>query len=204
MATKDHTLDLDIAFFNELFHKAYPDACNMQKQFSLQLVQDGVIQIETLFELAIANIGGLTRLSVEGMDFTDGSDAKKTSVRTSSYGKKYSANVSQVHTKTGVLRVMCYERKQNNFFYFAFPYESYCHISSKSNIEIPFNLDGTPKRRYSRPVITNWWDYQVDSFETMAKIPGDDPQLRVANQTTNTFLTMFSPIDNPKLNAIIT
>lgn len=203
MATNDHTLNLDVAFFNELFFRAYPNACETQKHFSMQLVQDGVIQIETLFEQAVAKVGGLTKMAVQGMDFTDGSDAKKTSARTSGYGKNYSANVGQVHTKTGLLRVMCYERKQDQFFYFTFPYESYCHISAKSNIEIPFNLDGTPKRRFSRPVITNWWDYQVGSFEAMATMPCDLIQPEVVPEK-NTFFTLFSPIDNPKINAIIT
>ncbi len=168
MATKDCTMDLDIAFFNELFLKAYPNACEITKKQSKQMLADGVIQIETLFELSISKVGNLERKSVDGMDFLDWSDAKKTSARTYSYGNAYSAPVFQIHNKKGKLRVMCYERKKNKFYYFVFPKSAFKHIKSTSNIEIPFYMDGTPRRIPSRPVFTNWWRYEVDSFEEMA------------------------------------
>lgn len=169
MATTDLTLDLDTAFFEQLFHKAYPDFSNEMYHFAKQMVVDGVIQIETLLELAIAKVGKLKRLSVEGMDYSDKSDAKKASVRFRGNGGAYSACIQQVHTKKGNLRVMIYERQQDRFYYFVFPRESYDHIKSSSNIEIPFELDGTPRRKPKRPVYTNWWAYEVDSFEAMAR-----------------------------------
>lgn len=170
MATKGSTLDLDIAFFNELYPLAYPNACEITEKQARQMVKDGVIQIEALFELSVSKIGKLKRQSIEGMDFDDKSDAKKTSVRTCRYGSAYAAPISQVHTKKGSLRVMCYERKNDKFYYFVIPKFAFKHITATSNIEIPFELDGTPRRIPRRAVNTNWWKYEVDSFKEMASV----------------------------------
>lgn len=168
MATKDSSLELDIAFFNELFPRAYPGVCDKTLEVAKTMLADGVIQVETLLELAISKVGNIERRSVEGMDFVDGSDAKKASVRMSSYDTAYSAPVRKVHSKRGLLRVMIYERKHDAFYYFVFPRESYQHIKASSNIDIPFQTDGTPRRIPRTRVNTNWWTYEVDSFEEMA------------------------------------
>lgn len=171
MATNQHTLNLDIAFFDEIFPLAYSDVCEQSKQIARQMLMDGVIQVETLFELAISKIGNLTRLAINGQDFSDKSDAKKTCVRTSNYGKSYSAQIARVHTKVGNLRVMCYERKQDKFYYFVIPRAAYKHIKATSNIEIPFKMNGDPKRIPANNLIyTNWWTYEVNSFEEMSTI----------------------------------
>jgi hypothetical protein len=57
-----------------------------------------------------------------------------------------------------------YEREQDKFYYFRIPHRAYSHISSSSNIEIPFELDGTPRKVPMRPVKVNWWLYEVDSL----------------------------------------
>jgi hypothetical protein len=66
------------------------------------------------------------------------------------------------------LRVQVYERKQNQFFYFAIPRRAYKNIPKTSNIEIPFELDGTPRRTPRRKVYVNWWRYEEDSWKDMA------------------------------------
>lgn len=171
MATKNITVNLDHAFFDKIFHKAYPKACDKTIATAKRMVSDGVLQIETLFELAVSRVGRLQRNSVDGMDFTDKSDAKKACVRTSGYGKHYTAPISQVHTKKGNLRVMVYERKKDKFYYFVFPRHSYSHITvDTKNIDIPFELDGTPRRVPKRKnVKMPWWAYEVGSFTEMAR-----------------------------------
>ena len=168
MATQSHTYELDKKFTDFLLPYAYPNISNEFTNFiSNTMVPDGTLAVETLLELGIANEGNLIRNSVHGQDFSDGSDAKRTTVRTSSYGRKYSANVGGVHTKVGKLRVMCYERKLDKFYYFQIPNTAFSHISSSSNIEIPFLIDGTPSRIRTRSVISNWWNYEVPDFHTM-------------------------------------
>lgn len=169
MSTKDANLGIDESFFNALFPLAYPGVCEKTLQVARDMLSDGVIQIETLLELAISKVGRIKRRSVEGMDFADGSDAKKSTVRTSTYERAYSAPISKVHAKKGLLRVMVYERKRDRFYYFVFPHESYRHIKASSNIDIPFELDGTPRRIPMRSVMVNWWSYEVDSFDRMSK-----------------------------------
>jgi len=55
-----------------------------------------------------------------------------------------------------------YERKQDKFYYFLIPYSAYSHIPKTSNIEIPFNLDGSPKKINKCNI--NWWDYSKETF----------------------------------------
>ena len=170
MATKAHTVDIDHVFFDETFYRAYPNASKKEYSFAKSLVDDGVIAIETLLEVAVSQVGNLIRDSAHGKDFKNGDDVKKASVRTFNHGMSYAANVSQVHTKVGRLRVMCYERKQDKFYYFIIPNHAFQHISSTSNIDIPFELDGTPRRVPKRKKrYANWWDYEVESFEKMAR-----------------------------------
>lgn len=170
MATKSHTVDIDHKFFTEIFYRAYPNATKTEHKFAKKLVDDGVIAIETLLEVAVSVVGKLERDSSHGKDFKNGDDVKKTTVRTSCRGQRYSANVSRVHTKVGDIRVMCYERIQDKFYYFIFPNASFQHIPSSSNIEIPFESDGTP-RRFPKSSLAkmNWWNYEVDSFEEMSE-----------------------------------
>jgi hypothetical protein len=176
MATRDLSIDLDIAFFDELFPRAYPGVCDKTLEVARNMLSDGVVQIETLLELAISKVGKLKRRSVEGMDFVDGSDAKKSSVRKANFEQAYRAPVTKVHSKKGLLRVMVYERKLDTFYYFVFPREAYQHIKASSNIEIPFEMDGTPRRVPKRSgVISNWWAYEVDSFKKMSTLKKPKP-----------------------------
>jgi hypothetical protein len=170
MATKLENLDLEIAHFNNLkaYIPGYEECCEKTVEKLLQL---GILQVSTAFEHALGKMGGHKVVSEDCGDLIkDGiySDAKLSSVRTSGYGKSYSAPVTKIFNKTGALRVQVYERKQNKFYYFSIPYNAYSHIPKTSNIEIPFELDGTPRKIPARAVYENWWNYGVASFEEMA------------------------------------
>ena len=141
----------------------------MHKETVQMLLDIGLLQVSTAFENALANCGGHTVVSEDQADISDGSEAKLSSVRTNSFGKNYSANVSNTKNKTGMLRVQVYERKLKRFYYFLIPNSAYCQVSRTSNIEIPFLLDGTPKRYYSPSRLPNWWKFEVSSFAELSR-----------------------------------
>lgn len=165
MATKLENVELELAHFNNFKHYI-PNFDQMCKDTVALLAEVGLLQVSTGFEYAIAKVGGHTVISTDEADISDGSAAKLVSVRTYGYGKSYGAPVTNIYNKTGALRVQVYERKYNKFYYFVIPHRAYRHIGKKSNIEIPFHLDGTP-RRINRAKYENWWDYEVSSFEEM-------------------------------------
>ena len=169
MATKDDNLHLQIAHYeNFKDHIKWPE--NICRQTIDHLLQTGFLEVSTLFEHAISNVGNIAITSVDGQDFEDVSDAKLVSVRTSSYGTSYSAPITNIHAKKGTLRVQVYERKQNKYYYFKIPYEYFKDIPKTSNIEIPFEMDGNPRRVLSRkPKYANWWDFEVSSFSEMSR-----------------------------------
>jgi len=166
MATKLENLPLEVAHFNN-FKQFIPNFERMCKDTIELLAEVGLLQVSTGFEYAIATVGKYTVISTDAADISDGSDAKLSSVRTSGRGKSYSAPVTNIYNKTGALRVHVYERKQDKFYYFVIPNKAYIHIPRSSNIEIPFELNGTPRKVPARPVIQNWWKYEVESFELL-------------------------------------
>ena len=170
MATKIENLDLEIAHFDH-FKDRIPGYNACCEQTVRNLLELGIIQVSTAFEQALAQAGGHKVVSLDKGDlYREGaySDAKLSTVRTSGYGKRYSAPVTNIFNKTGTLRVQVYERKQGRFYYFAIPRRAYIEIPKTSNLEIPFELDGTPRRKPARKVYVNWWRYEVKTWLEMA------------------------------------
>lgn len=171
MATKLENLDLEVAHLNHFLHHI-PGVDDFCRQTVESLTRLGVIQVSTAYEHALANVGGYEVVSLDSADLSDGPDAKLTTVRTSSRGKSYSAPVSDVHGKSGAMRVQVFERKFSAFYYLVIPNNAYSAIPHTSNIEIPFELDGEPRRKpKGRRTYANWWDFEVGSFEELAKAP---------------------------------
>lgn len=169
MATKLESLDLEISHFNECV-KSVPWMASLNKKTIRSLLEHGVIQVSTVFEHAIANLSGCTVISEDHADLSNGNDAKLSTVRTCSYGHVYSAPITNTKNKTGNLIAQVYERKQNKFYFFSIPYSAYSQISGKSNIEIPFEMDGTPRRIPLREKrLPNWWDYSYDTLAEACK-----------------------------------
>jgi len=165
----DENIRLALRFFIELWPKAYPmyNRIPFATKLARRLTRDGVLSHGHLLEKAISRVGSIVRESTMGKDFADKSDAKAVSVRTCSKGKAYSAPVTNIHRKKGYLRVMVFERKQDRFYYFMIPGYAYSHIASTSNIEIPFEIDGDPKRINKCDI--NWWNYEVDTFNDITR-----------------------------------
>lgn len=156
-------IDLLLVHFDFLWPHAYPNRSRESYLEHRKTVEDGTWNnLGGLLEHAIHAMGNLIKHNTTGRDYTDDSDAKLVSVRTSSKGTNYSAPVTNIHRKKGYLRVCCYERKLNKHYFFLIPYSAYCHIGKSSNIEIPFDLNGTPKRINKCAV--NWWNYEKSSF----------------------------------------
>jgi len=166
MATKLENLALEIAHWQN-FVDYMPGTHAWDKSTVADLLQLGVLEVSTGFEHALAHEGGCTVTSTDSEDLSNGDDAKLSTVRTCSLGTAYSAPVTNISGKTGALRVQVYERKQNLFYYFVISNWAYSHIPRSSNIEIPFELNGDPRRRNRCAV--NWWQFEVDSFEELAQ-----------------------------------
>ena len=169
MSTKKENLELDIAHFNNLkpHIKTLKNKCARTIEHLLQM---GIIEVSTAFELALCDSGGHDHVSLNNGDLLKHgkpSDAKISSVRTHNYGQSYCAPVTNIHGKMGCLRVQVYERKQEKFYYFVFPRRTYANIPKSSNIDIPFEMDGTPRLRNRSKI--NWWNYRVATFEDMAQ-----------------------------------
>lgn len=173
MATKSENIPLDKAHFDNISNewtdfKEQITSASAKKLLAF-LTNNGLLQVSTFAEYAIAAASGNTVVSEDTHDISDGSDVKLSSVRFSRYGTLYGAPITNITGKTGTLRVQVYERINNKFYYFAIPRAAYSHITKSSNIEIPFHTDGTPRRKPgSSYVIQNWWNYECDTFKEMA------------------------------------
>ena len=161
MTTKMENLELDIAHFNNIVDYL-PEIDKCSKKTINNLLRLGIIQVSTAFEQALAYQLGITVVSQDTHDLSNGADAKLSSARTHGKGRSYSAPVTNIAGKTGNLLVQIYERKQNKFYYFVIPHRKYKHIPATSNIDIPFELDGTPRRK--NKAVVNWWKCEVPTL----------------------------------------
>lgn len=164
MATKASNINLEKKHFDGFRH-CLPGIENCCEETIDHLLNLGIIQVSTAFEHALANVYNLEVVSENGRDLNNGADAKISSVRTHRKGTCYSAPIYRTSTKTGNLWVQVYERKLDKHYYFNIPYEAYSQISKTSNIDIPFEIDGTPRRENGpKSRLPNFWDYEVKSF----------------------------------------
>jgi len=152
---------LTLAFFDHLWEYAYPRFSKIPfvTRIARNIAKDCVINTAILFEKAISKTGKIKRDATVGRDFVDLSDAKSVSVRLRNLDKTYSANVADLKTKQGAIRIICYERVTKKFYYFIVPADK----NPRTSIEIPFNLDGWPNKN------SHWWRYEVNSFVELCR-----------------------------------
>ena len=159
MATKLSSASLEIAHFNNI--KSFlPNSKKWCWETVESLLNMGLLQVSTAVEHAVAHVGGTTVVSEDKHDLANGDEVKAASVRLRGYGRSYDAHISNTKGKTGNLRVQVYERITDKFYYFVIPHSQYSKVTY---LEIPFYLNGLPKFN------NHWWDWQVDSFDEMAK-----------------------------------
>jgi hypothetical protein len=188
VATKTENIQYDQAHFNHF--RKYINSLKHLDQATIDIMLDqGLLQVSTAYEHALADLGGYQVVSEDGRDLNDpcNSDAKLSSVRTSDKQTRYTACIGNVHGKIGSLRVCVYERKLNKFYYFHIPRAAYQHITSTSNIEIPFDQSGSPKRVNKSTV--NWWDYEEHTFDDLA-CQMTDPKTRRMERNMSFFRTI--------------
>jgi hypothetical protein len=163
---KDKDPILDIKFFELLYPMIHPtvsaEVANHARDNDM--IRHRLYGAGKLLEAAISESKGLERHDTEGRDFVDGSDAKTASVRLMSRGRSYSAPIRDIYNKRGLLRAVVYERILDIFYYFLIPHDAYKHVPKTSNIEIPFELDGTPRKLPGNNTIINWWDFEVGDY----------------------------------------
>lgn len=136
-------------------------------------VSQGDIAIESLVENAISKTGKLKRVKINGMDFEDGSDAKKTSVM-NQYGETRFERGAAVSTKNkqGTLRIVVSEPLTNEVYFFKIPPEFYVNVNKAraSSIRIKFsNEGGPPKFTKKNFVVQQLWSYRVKTFKELCK-----------------------------------
>ncbi len=162
MATKDSNIYNDTKYFEYLWpHTKWCSDNLISKKQYLMLLKEGEIQIETMFEnvLAFNSNGKYIKESADGRDFSDGSDAKKTTA--CFHRGRYDASVTGITTKIGTLRVLMLDSWNDKFYHFKIPHDAYKNLKM---IEIQFGVNKPEPQRH-----TKWWKYEVPSFKELCK-----------------------------------
>ena len=132
----------------------------------LKAVQQGDLAVESILENAIAKVGNLSRTMEDGMDFTDGSDAKKCTAMNQG-GHRFYNKGTRISTKNkfGLLRIAVLDPDIEKMFYFKIPFEIYC---GNNLIRIPFcAYGGKPYFRSNNYIGKSYWECQVKTFEEL-------------------------------------
>ena len=165
MATKDSNIYIDLKYFEYLWPYTiwYKENLISKKKY-LMLLKEGEIQIETMFEnvLAFNSNGKYIKESADGRDFSDNSDAKKSIVQF--HRERYDAAVTGIKGKLGILRVVVYDKHNDNFHYFKIPKFAYGNIGM---IEISFNVKDQGISKCIPNRSTKWWKYEVMTLEEL-------------------------------------
>ena len=172
MATTDNAVQYDILFLDELA-KNVSDFDKAEIQTLEKSAELGWIQRDRVAETVVAKLAKLDVVSIEGMDFSDGSDMKTV---VSSYrnndkkrgGWSNSFEIRNIGTKTGALRIMAYNKLLKKFHYFFIPRYAYAHLNSVLTITIETgtchigepNFTGIPRGN-------KFWEFECASLQEM-------------------------------------
>jgi hypothetical protein len=186
MATQDGNIAYDLLFVNKFYEYAYPTGSAEHKEFYLATTAAGEIQVSTFMENAIANAAGLTRDSRFAADVSDGSEVKcavscyrNNNLLKGSWMHTY--EISNVHTKTGPIRFVGYNKITGEFEYYFIPNHAFSHLKGVLTLPIE-TFSGYYASCGMEPTFTGirsgsskWHQYQVRDFITMC-------QMRAAEQ----------------------
>jgi hypothetical protein len=205
MATQDGNIAYDMLFVDEFYHHAYPDGTDEHKSFYVDTVLRGEIQISTFIENAIAKAGGLERNSKFAMDLDDGSEVKSA---VSSYRNNHvikgqwmhTYEISNVHTKTGPLRIVGYNKIIKKFEFYFIPNSAFSHLKGVLTLPIETysgyyaSLGMSPTFTGVRTSDSKWHQYQVADFITMCKMRAPTPPNISLPVVDSDILTKNDPI----------
>ena len=183
MATIDSTLSTDLKFFQTFGPYIYTRKQLKDRYFD---IERRLIQIESLIEevLIVLSNGLYTRDSRKGRDFSDGSDAKKSTTNLRCISKQFgrwqhSLPFKKIKAKQGLLRAVGYDKFQEQFYFFAFPRIIYYNkqiiepvLESWSNIYYP------PKPTKSEFTSSIYRRCQVKTIEELALISHEEAEAR--------------------------
>jgi len=176
MAVTLDNIHEDMRFYDELkqyvFEKELDPVIEAHNRW---MVDNGLLQIESLLEIAISNVNGIKRAAVHGMDYIDGSDAKKVTSSWRNNNKirgewTNSFKITNINNKRGLLRAMCFNRVLSRFQYYAIPYSAYAHLTGDSldiTLESYRGCFNEPMPR-GEGTKSKWDNYRKSSFIEMA------------------------------------
>lgn len=134
-------------------------------------VKQGDLAMESVVENAIARVGKFKRVDKQGMDFDDGSDAKKVTVVNQGTIKNPNRGAGfSTKNKKGVLRVVVVDPVTKEVYYFRIPPEFYIGVDQKRRetaLRINFSNDGGPPKRLKTYQYVSAWDFNVKSFRKL-------------------------------------
>ena len=108
MATTYNGISIEMKHFNQI-RRYVPRISEMDQRTLDILIEMGALQVSTLLELAIANVGDLDVISADAHDLSDGSEVKMATVRNHRRGTSYGAMISNTKNKTGLVRAQVME-----------------------------------------------------------------------------------------------
>lgn len=136
-------------------------------------VKQGDLAMESMVENAISRVGKLKRTNEHGMDFTDGSDAKKVTVVNQGTIKDPNRGAGfSTKNKKGTLRVVVVDPMINEVFYFKIPPSFYIGVKQKRRetaLRIRFSKNGgKPTKFTENGTSKEIWSFQVKSFKQLS------------------------------------
>jgi hypothetical protein len=136
-------------------------------------VKQGDLAMESVVENAISKVGKLQRVDLLGMDFVDGSDAKKVTVANQGTIKSPIRGAGfSTKNKSGVLRVVVTDPLISEVFYFKIPPSFYKDVKQKrrnTGLRILFDKVGGKPKKLNEGTTKQLWDFQVKSFKELCK-----------------------------------
>lgn len=158
-----------------LLKKIYRFAGYSKKDLAtlLKAVKKGDLAMESVVENAIARIGKIKRIDIVGMDFVDGSDAKKVTVCNQGTIARLNRGAQfSTKNKKGILRVVVIEPMTEEIFYFKIPPEFYVGAAQKRRetaIRIKFSNHGGKPNLVNLKEGADVWNYNVKSFKELCR-----------------------------------
>lgn len=135
-------------------------------------VKQGDLAMESMVENAISRVGKLKRTNEPGMDFVDGSDAKKVTVVNQGTKLKPSRGAGfSTKNKKGTLRVVVVEPLTKEVYYFKIPPSFYVNTKQARRavaLRIYFNPEGgMPVFKPHSSTVTEVWSFRCASFKEL-------------------------------------
>ena len=159
----------------EVVFKYHPDYVGHKKRQQIALKNPHHYNVEIMVEEALAHVGSYTRTNGALSDFSDDSDSKTSSIRTTSCNAScnvYPGQIRGVSTirgndKIGALRCIIYNPHREQLMYYFLPKSIWTPMIARAKSQ-----DGRICFTYNSQYndITKFVGYECDNFEELARI----------------------------------